>query len=934
MRRASLFLLLAALMGFGGCTLDLEASRGQVTPGEFHHRWAIDMAKVHNKVPKYAESPRFVASSVEQVLPNPQMAAQLGPAICEAERVIGEDGSVENGGCYVWGNMQTRNYDHSRHVDDPVNHPIVNVIDEQGNRIDPPGYLNIVALRRAERHQQQELRSTLRNGDILVYFHPEDDDTTQYQMHHAAMYYDTGSGPLAISMPGSGEPFVHHVDNPTSYGPAFNAGASSTPFHVFRFSPNGAAGTAGRDAEGRFEFPCSDEIRDASGPEECQAGAAKFTITDEAAEQYAYMARNWALIDNGHVPFADFHSLTWRDAGQRGRAGATFTQEVDRFATPILNGDEEGTPEVYCAGLVFTNLTLGMNRPLNERGLGALFPTFAGRTYSHDDGYMRYGEGTGIDALSAEDLGDPMNLPRLGTFPVEPIMASDIIDAWLDGYYGGRLHRESNGTRGLPTKARAQILVAAKQQLIGGFGSLRWDQAMKPGSLNAQSPVASERNLMVYANAYCGGCLGLPDAFFEQFSPENRERVREASTDMAKMKQLEQDFVQNRYVPPPLYHVVAQREDSLLTYVATVIHEDLLQCIDPAGCGASGTGATTFMQGGPDSSLYPHYTVPNGGRHTQRIFAVDSGPQKVGLGSWVSTRISAADIRDVQVVLHPAGSFPAFTGAEALYSCDRQADCLAGVAGVPVPVGATAAAAQTTWNDVNVRFELFKPVAEGGLGCLVEEDGRRTCPSTTEGERIDVTNAYGQWTLSVMDLGVATEGADIAACVACPTGGAHSNQWVLYLSDKDPSTGGGGPTLPSETEPNNDPAQANVLQTLPAQIAGELAEGGDRDLYTFTLATAGAVTILTDLAATDEVDDGQEEEEDEGPSGPDTYLELLGPEGGEPIAQDDDGAGVGTFSKIEQSLAAGTYVIVVRGYSEDITGAYTLRVTSAGTASE
>lgn len=897
MRRVRFFLLFAALAGFGGCTLELEQQQSQVTPGEFHHRWAIDMAKVHSKVSGYAESPRFVASSVEQLLPTPAMQQQLGPGICEHEAVIGTDGQVEQGGCYAWALMQTRNYDHSRHVDDPANHPIVNIIDEQGNRLDPPGYLNIVALRRAERAQQAELRSTLRNGDLLVYFHPEDDDTTQYTIHHAAMYYDTGSGPLAISL--GDTPFVHHVDNPTSYGPAFNAGASSTPFHVFRFSPNGAPNSARRDPQGRYQFACTDAIRDAAGPEECQNGAATFTITDEAAEQYAYVARNWALIDSDHVPFADFHTLNWHDAGQLARASRSLDQEIDRFATPILAGDESQTPAVYCAGLVFTNLTLGMNRPLSQRGLGPLYEAFAARTYGYDDGYMRYGEGQELPALRPEQLTDGMNLPRLGTYPVQPIMASDIIDSWLDGYYGGNAWRESGGTRGLPPQARAQVLAGAKQQLAGGFRSLRWDQAVKSGAVAQQNPVASEANVLLYADAYCGGCLNLPDAFFQQFSEQNRARVIEASRDLAKMKQLEADVVTNRYVPPPLYHVSAQREDSLLTYVATVIHEDLLQCIDPAGCGASGAGAATFMQGGPDSSLYPHYAVPNGGRHTQRLFAVDSGPQKVGYGSWVSTRISAADIRDVQVLLHPAGSFPAFGGADALYSCDRTPECLGGAPGIPLPISAALNGGQTAWTDKSVRFDLFRSVEQGGLGCVVEEDGRRTCPSSREGERIDVTSAYGQWTLTMIDLGAATDGVEVANCAECSTGGGHSNQWVLSIADGPaPSSGGGG-------------GQTGGVCGEVVTVGGECTASVEHDatnVHTVEV-PAGAPALRVTVTPAEE--------------GADPDLTVTGPN--DQSGSSANGAGEIDEVTITEEVEPGTWKIEVTGYSESAAG-YTLSV--------
>ena len=124
--------------------------------------------------------------------------------------------------------------------------------------------------------------------------------------------------------------------------------------------------------------------------------------------------------------------------------------------------------------------------------------------------------------------------------------------------------------------------------------------------------------------------------------------------------------------------------------------------------------------------------MPNGGRHTQRLFAVDSGPEKVGLGSWVSTRFSAANVDDVRILLHPAGTFTPAPGPETLYACEKNADCLGDAPGVPLPLtrAMSGNADDAKWSNVTVRFELFKPVAEGGLGCTIREDDRRFCPGS------------------------------------------------------------------------------------------------------------------------------------------------------------------------------------------------------------
>jgi hypothetical protein len=684
----------------------------------FNHQWAIDMQKVRG-ISMYANSARFVAA-VQQELQLPDDLWQMN---CKTEKIIvsqSPDGSatVQDGGCFVWGNIMTRNPDHSVHKDDPESYPIINIVDD-GKKIDPPGYLNIIALKNTERHMQDEVRAYLQNGDILVYFHPEDNDTTQFRMHHAAMFYDTGEGPLAINI--GGVPYVHHIDNPVSYGPALNAGAESVPFHVYRFSPNGAANVGPRDANGKFPFPCNDEIRGAGGPAECQAGEDFFTITDDMAAQYAYMARNWALLTNDHAPFASFHTMTWRDAYKRNLDGVSVLEDVDRWAKPAI---ERGrTPEVYCAGLVYTNLNLALNRPMNQAAMGSeLWSLFTDNSYDFNDNYMSYGEGRDNDLLTYNDLIDTENLPSFGQLVFEPITASVIIDSWLAGYFGQ-----------LPREARAQILMGAAEQLASGFSQLEW--AAEKDADMSNNAVASPERIIAYAQAYGAG-----------------------GDTLAQMKQDELQHVDNRYVPPPYYHWIAQQEDSPLAYVGTVIPVDLLAPL-AGNSGDTGSGEISeFAEGGPDTSLYAHYYITNGGRHVQRILAVSAGPEWVGVGSKMSTRISAADINDVRVILHPAGSFDFAALGNDRYICEENPDCIGNVPGIMVPVSAAQNGGNTVWNDFKVEFEFFKPVSEGGLGCEVDEmDGISTCPmydwATGEvvadpDQRYELGMAHGAWTIT------------------------------------------------------------------------------------------------------------------------------------------------------------------------------------------
>lgn len=865
MRGLRSWVWLGVLAALGGAACSSDDSDPQGGPGgpcvgkcdgptvnEFEHRWAIDIQKMR-RVSTYRDVQRFTGVPAEQLLPpgaatmggHPELEpvlADMRSRICAKDKIVGADGSVRDGECFVYGNQQTRNFDHSPHVDDPANRPIINYIDGE-DRIDPPGYLNVIALLNAERHEQDEIRRYLRNGDVLLYIHPEDKDTTQSQAHHAAMYYDTGSGPLAISL--NGVPFVHHIDNPDSYGPTFNAGPTSTPFHVYRFSPNGQPNTGLRNGDGRREFPCNDSIRGADGPAECQSGAATFTITNEMAAQYSYLARNWAFITNNVSPFSDFHTLTLTDVG-----------DIDRFAGPAL--ERIDIPNLYCAGLVYTNLNLAANRPLNATALGGLASSFSSIQVAFNDRYLSVGgqAGTARGPMTAADLGDTMNLPRMGQLIFEPITASGIIDDWLDRWFGP-----------LPSQERAIVIQLAAPQLVRGFSSLDWQATKNPGDVPEN--VATPERIAEYAMAY--GQRDVNPSVLENLKAQERE------------------FVANRYVPPMIYQMVAGRDDGVLSYVGTVVHVDMLSPIG-TNSGNTGTGMIReFFEGGPDTSQYPHFTVPNGGKHAQRIFNVLSGPMQVGLGSKVSVRVSAADINDVRGLLHPPGTF---TALQSFYACDRDPECIGNAPGIPLPFDPAQGGGSAVWNDVSVTFELFKPRSEGGLGCTIETDGRRLCPGYDRATdavvpgMIELSAAYGQWTVTVLDRGESTTGAEVRFCDACSTGGAHSNQWVLSIRNDD--------AAPVTPEP---PPPVPTAMTLLDETRS-VAEGAE-DTFTFEL-PAGASKIRVEMTPSS--------------GDPDLYLRV----GSAPTQSDYECrpyAGAGEFESCEAASPSGTVHVMVRGYS-------------------
>ncbi len=113
----------------------------------------------------------------------------------------------------------------------------------------------------------------------------------------------------------------------------------------------------------------------------------------------------------------------------------------------------------------------------------------------------------------------------------------------------------------------------------------------------------------------------------------------------------------------------------------------------------------------------------------------------------------------------------------------------------------------------------------------------------------------------------------------------------------------------AETEPNDDCTQADGPLTDGSAFEGEITSS-DYDWYEFT-AAGGECMIF-------------ETHETPGFGTVDTYMHLYDGDCTTELAYDDDG-GSGAYSKITYDFtAAGTYYVVVRGYSSSSTGFYTL----------
>lgn len=101
---------------------------------------------------------------------------------------------------------------------------------------------------------------------------------------------------------------------------------------------------------------------------------------------------------------------------------------------------------------------------------------------------------------------------------------------------------------------------------------------------------------------------------------------------------------------------------------------------------------------------------------------------------------------------------------------------------------------------------------------------------------------------------------------------------------------------------NNDPGPVQI-QIDGAEVQGNIGEPAESDLFTFSVTTAGKHIIETSGST-------------------DTFLALFGPNSDSKLITQDDDSGPDLLSRIQESLAVGTYYVRVRHFSSSETGTY------------
>jgi hypothetical protein len=532
-----------------------------------------------------------------------------------------------------------------------VSYQIV-VISAEGEFVAAPGKLNVVPLlKETAPAEQKHLRKVMRDGDVISYVHPESlgfKQAMERRSSHVAMHYT-----LTLD---DGRELVHHIDNPNGYGPEYNHKPSRhMPFHAFRYAPKGTA-TAAVTAYGRA-------------------------------------ARNWAFITNDLSPFAGFFDLRLQKL-----------EDLDSFVTPALKG--EPIPNLYCSGLAYTNLNLGLNRPLTVAGLGAAHAQFLAR-----DGWeFSDAERKLTPAFLGEGLAAAVPLGKL-VFP--PYDATDILDQWMANTFKGvpavlgevfpietiqalpdgegkqkMLALHAAGQAGKPEgQLRAGVIkqVIAQPQfhdaVANGFRQLEWSDA--DGSSGSRMPVATVENARMWTLAF-----GLPaaakDVFLANpctFAPKGGTCVNKVtdsegksmelmaavmkagldpstlSTPMDVVKALGLKTIKNRFVPPRIWLDQAEGSSAPMRYLGTVINCELLSSVDGKvedACAflGKGSGAESYKEGAADTHTYPHFGVRAGGQITHRRIDGSRGPELFGHGTTVTARVTASEVAKVRFLVH------------------------------------------------------------------------------------------------------------------------------------------------------------------------------------------------------------------------------------------------------------------------------------------
>jgi len=390
--------------------------------------------------------------------------------------------------------------------------------------------------------KQPAMKRFTREGDIIVYFHPEYrsdalDNVLQWRTTHAATIIER---PLTGS---SGETTLLTVDTPAGYAKPFN-GADDTTFHVFRFVPRGTGDNW--------------DVADMYGKQIARWGTLAF-------DKFGFQGDYGVMADNMRSP-----------------------ADIARFKTAYLaagNGGENTVPRMYCAWFAWTNLTLGWNHPFSRDGIGAeAFDGLVGTRFADLRETHAYAGG---DFDTGYKIPDNMadNFKAKREFAVTPMTAPELLLGFLDRIVGSDTSAINAEHFVGMAKQKAGILAGMAQNPgIAGKFQVEQREGIPPDQLNAtQYNEKIIQTFMFFAGFYndisekvAGGQVALKDAKLAVNAELNKIVAKEWTTTAG---------VSRKWIPPYgfMHHAeygyanYRKEGEPVLVYVGTVIHEKFLR---------------------------------------------------------------------------------------------------------------------------------------------------------------------------------------------------------------------------------------------------------------------------------------------------------------------------------------------------------------------
>jgi len=414
---------------------------------------------------------------------------------------------------------------------------------------------------------QPEMDKYMQEGDIIVYFHPEnrsgelDSDAMQWRASHAATIVKK-NGKLATA------------DTPAGYAQPFT-GADPTAFHVYRFMP--------KDEQGA-------------------------DLPDAAAQKYRSMLAKWATLGFDQFTFTGAYDSA---AGQLTdlRPRKNIGKFGDFYIRSAAEGPQSNFPRMYCAWFVYTNLSLAWMFPMNERGLADIPSANLVQpegSFAHIKRGFQY---NGSPAMSSYIDNDPALVPH-DQYPFRPFTAYELVRGFLHRLVGPDVADPAVFVGRAMNKAGILAGLAQDREILSTFearaGYVPHYDEQWANRHNPEIPAALAKFAGMYqelAQKVQAGQMPVQeavDAVNAAYATQTAEKEADGTFQYTK-----------RWVPPYIYNYVANNYDTrgrsagrpVLAYIGTVLPEKYTKLAGSSGGAASLVVLPSTAPGEEDKKL-------------------------------------------------------------------------------------------------------------------------------------------------------------------------------------------------------------------------------------------------------------------------------------------------------------------------------------------